>query len=203
MRAVVVSACLIAMGGIIWLDHTGWYKSELQQAQNPEKLSQRDFEAYHGKVFEVIKVVDGDTLDIDAPDQGKSYTRIRLWGVDSPETHHPKVGAMYYGTESTEFATDKALNRKVTVYLDENNDTRGYYGRLLAYVKLPGGDFLNELLLTEGYAFADLRFEHSLFNKYKGLQALAKRQKKGLWEEVTRQELPVWLQRKRPELLKE
>ena len=151
-------------------------------------------------MFTVVKVVDGDTIDIDIPDANKNYTRIRLWGIDTPESKSPYSGVMYFGPEAAEFTTESALGKKVTVYLEEHR-TRGNYGRLLAYVQLPDGMFLNEVLLTEGFAYADLRFRHSLYRKYEQLEASARRQKKGLWKKITREQLPEWLQRMEPELL--
>ena len=94
-----------------------------------------------------------------------------------------------------------ALGEQVTVYLDEGNRTRGYYGRLLAYIQLPDKSFLNEVLVAEGFAYADLRFRHSFYYKYQNLQASARRQKKGLWPKVNYEQLPEWLKRKKPKLL--
>jgi len=70
----------------------------------------------------------------------------------------------------------------------------------LAYVQLPDKRFLNEALLTEGFAYADLRFRHSFYYKYQNLQASARRQKKGLWPDVKREQLPEWLKRKKPKI---
>jgi endonuclease YncB( thermonuclease family) len=63
----------------------------------------------------------------------------------------------------------------------------------LAYVELPDGRFLNEVLLAEGCSYADMRFSHSFYNRYKQLQAAAKSGKKGLWQNVTPDQLPQWL----------
>ncbi len=160
-----------------------------------------DLEKYHGRTFNVVKVVDGDTIDINIPDANYPHTRIRLWGVDTPETEKSPGGEMYFGNEASEFTRQLTLGKTVTVYLDHDNNTRGKYGRLLAYVQLPDGQYLNELLLTEGYAYADLRFDHSFYNKYKQLESGARSLKKGLWKQVTREQLPLWLQREKPELL--
>ena len=154
--------------------------------------------------------MDGDTIDIDIPD-GKpilsrveryDHTRIRLWGIDTPETKSEKYGVMYFGPEASAFATKLALGKPVTIYLDEENRTRDKYGRLLAYVRLPDGTFLNEVLISEGFAYADLRFKHSLYNKYKQLESSTRSLKKGLWRNVTPDQLPEWLQRENPNLLK-
>ena len=162
-----------------------------------------DFGKYHAKTFTVVKVVDGDTIDIDVADGEYEHTRIRLWGIDTPETKSSRYGVMYYGPEATHLTSELAQDEDVTVYLDEGNRTRGKYGRLLAYVKLPDGRCLNEVLVGEGYAYADLRFKHSLYHRYKQLEAVARGQRKGLWEEVSREQLPEWLQKKKPKLLVE
>ena len=155
-----------------------------------------DIQKYDGRQFTVIKVVDGDTLYIDIPDANENYTRIRLWGVDTPETKNPRTGVMYFGPEASEFAADKALSKKVTVFLEKEKNTRDKYNRLLAYVQLSDGKFLNEELLRDGYAYADTRFKHGLYNKYKQLESLARSQKKGLWAEVTPEQMPKWKQRR-------
>jgi endonuclease YncB( thermonuclease family) len=49
-------------------------------------------------------------------------------------------------------------------------------------------------MLTEGYAYADSRFSHSFYNKYRQLQSRARSSKKGLWLKVTPDQLPEWLQ---------
>jgi len=200
-RAGIFVLCLLVVAVFVWLDHSHIRGKWQSQPKSEEQAKAYDFQKYHTKTFTVINVVDGDTIDIDIPDGNNNSTRIRLWGIDTPETKNPKVGVMYFGPEAAEFARKLVLGKQVTVYLDEGNNTRGKYGRLLAYVKLPNDGFLNEVLLTEGYAYADVRFRHSLYNKYGQLEASARSLKKGLWENVSREQLPEWLQRMKPKLL--
>jgi len=197
-RNTIIVLLVLAAALLIWLDHTSFIQ---QQAQPGGQTQPGDLGKYHAKSFAVVNVVDGDTLDIDIGDGKSEHTRIRLWGIDTPETRSTKYGVMYFGPEASEFAKQLALGKEVTVYLDRQGRTRGKYGRLLAYVKLPDGSFLNEILLTEGCAYTDLRFDHSFYHKYQSLQATARRNKKGLWEKVTREQLPQWLQREKPTLL--
>ena len=199
-RSAIFALCLLLLAVIIWLDHSPFRQGWQTQPQTSEQAKAYDFEKYHAKTFTVVNVVDGDTIDIDVPDGEHNRTRIRLWGVDTPETKNPKLGVMYFGPEAAEFTTKLALEKQVTVYLEEHR-TRGYYDRLLAYIQLPDRRFLNEVLLAEGFAYADLRFKHSFFNKYKQLEASARSAKKGLWKDVTREQLPQWLQRKKTTLL--
>jgi len=200
-RTGTIVLCLLAIVVFVWLDHSHIRSKWQPQPKSDEQAKANDFEKYHAKTFSVVKVIDGDTIDIDIPDGNNISTRIRLWGIDTPETKNPNVGVMYFGPEAAEFAGKLVHGKLVTVYLDEGNNTRGKYGRLLAYVKLPNDGFLNEVLLTEGYAYADVRFRHSLYNKYGQLESSARSLKKGLWEKVTREQLPEWLQRMNPNLL--
>lgn len=197
-KAGIIVLCLCVSVFLIWLDHGRL--NRWKRPKNEKQARAHDLEKYHKKTFKVVKVIDGDTLDIDVPDVNYNHTRIRLWGVDSPETKSQYSNVMYFGPEAAEFAEKSTLGKQATIYLEEH-DTRGKYDRLLAYVQLPDGRFLNEVLLAEGFAYADLRFRHSLYQKYKQLESNARRQQKGLWEGVTREQLPEWLQRMEPELL--
>lgn len=202
-RATITAACLALGALLIWLDHSAFEVKRRPRGESEDQVRSFDLEKYHGRMFAVSNVVDGDTIDIDAPDGEYEHTRIRLRGVDTPESKSPKTGVMYFGPEAAEFAARAVLGRKVCVYLDEGNRTRGYYGRLLAYVQLPDKRFLNEVLVAEGYAYADVRFRHSHYNRYKQLESAARGQDKGLWAGVRREQLPEWLQRAKPNLLRD
>jgi len=189
----IIFLCLLAVMFFIWLDHTLIGHVRQLTPKSEEQTRASDLEKYHGKTFAVVNVIDGDTFDIDIPDGRYEHTRIRLLGIDTPETYSEQSGVMYFGPEAAEFTKKSTLGKSVAVYLDAPNPTRGKYGRLLAYVKLPDGGFLNELLLTEGCAYADTRFSHSFYNKYKQLQSRAKSSKKGLWQNVTPDQFPQWV----------
>ncbi|MBL7106548.1 MAG: thermonuclease family protein [Phycisphaerae bacterium] len=167
-----------------------------------EVLPLPDIDKYHQKTFSVVKVVDGDTFDIDEPDGKYNHTRIRLWGVDTPETKNSNKPEMYFGREASEFAKKILSGKKVKILLSEKK-TRGKYGRLLAYVQLPDGKIFNELIVEDGYGYADMRFEHLYYFKYQQLERKARKAGKGLWENVEQGQLPEWLVNRRPEILEE
>ncbi len=200
-RSAVLVLCLILSSIFVWFDRS-FVSEKFRPAQSSaEQVKSGDFEKYNEKTFYVVKVVDGDTLDIDIPDGKHKSTRIRLIGIDTPETKSPNTGVMYFGPEATEYAKTKALGNPVKIYLDTISDTRDKYNRLLAYIQLPDGTYLNEILISEGYAYAYLQFRHSFYYKYTQLEVAARRNKKGLWKEVTREQLPKWLQKEKPKLL--
>ncbi len=199
-NALIAAVFFILMPALVLLDHQ--FGGRLRQSIERATYTDSDRQKYHGQTFTVVEVIDGDTIDIDIADAEHPDTRIRLLGVDTPETKHPKYGLMYYGPEATDFTTQLALGKPVTLRLDIVGDIRDRYGRLLAYVTLPDGTILNEELIAQGYGYAYLSFPHSEFDTYKMLMEQAIEQKKGLWENVKRDQLPKWLRQKRPDLLR-
>jgi endonuclease YncB( thermonuclease family) len=96
---------------------------------------------------EVERVVDGDTFV--ARVKGRRE-RIRIIGVDTPESVDPNRPDEPFGEEASNFA--KRYLDGATVRLAGDVEPRDRYGRLLAYVWLDDGTFWNALLAAEGYA---------------------------------------------------
>ena len=92
----------------------------------------------------VTHIVDGDTLDVRLT-SGKTE-RIRLIGIDTPER-----GVCYF-SQATARAGQLAMSKHVVLRGDPTQDTRDRYGRLLAYVWLPGGKDLGYQLIAGGFA---------------------------------------------------
>ena len=141
-----------------------------------------DLAAYDGIHAKVIRVIDGDTIEIDRPDalSDRPVTRIRLWGLDCPETATPDRPAEPFAKEATELARSLVADQTVTLRL-ESHRTRGTFGRVLAHVQLQDGSSFNEAILSAGLAVTDERWPHSLLGRYAQLQRAAKRQSLGIW----------------------
>lgn len=199
-NALIAAVFFLLTPALIVLDHR--FGDSLRKSIERTSYAEGDRKTYHGRTFTVLEVIDGDTLDIDYPDGDYPDTRVRLLGVDTPETKHPRMGVMHFGPEASRFTEERVQGKQVTLYLDTVGDHRGYYGRLLAYVQLPDGRILNEELIKEGYGYAYLSFPHSQFDKYADLMETAIAEKKGLWKDATRDDLPQWLKSKRPDLLR-
>jgi len=195
-RAVLTSICLIGAALLVWLDRAVISPQWPSPATSQEQPVGTDLAAYHGRTFAVVKVVDGDTLHLAAAQPGGKTTKVRLRGIDAPEMGTNREKRMYFAEEATEFVRRRTRGQSVSVYLDEGAESRDRYGRLLAYIELPDGRFLNEELLSEGLVYADRRFRHSYFQKYLQLEAAARSQGRGLWKDVTREKMPPWLQKR-------
>ena len=125
--------------------------------------------------FFVARVVDGDTLLLDR--EGK----VRLIGVDTPETKHPTKPVQYFGKEASLFTQREVEHRRVT--LDYDAHKRDKYGRLLAYVRRsPDYFFLNAELIKQGYGFAYTRFPFKYMSEFREYEKQARNEGKGLWQ---------------------
>jgi micrococcal nuclease len=95
----------------------------------------------------VVSVVDADTIWVELNGEQE---KVRYIGIDAPETRHPIKGVEEYGHEA------KSANRKLvegkTVRLEFDVGRRDKYGRLLAYVYLEDGTFVNAWLVEHGFA---------------------------------------------------
>ena len=130
----------------------------------------------------VQRVVDGDTFV--AGVNGRRE-RVRIIGVDTPESVDPNRPDEPFGEEASNFAKHH-LNGQ-TVRMAGDVEPRDRYGRMLAYVWLADGTFWNALLAAEGYAqqltippnvtYADL---------FRRLVGEARRENRGLWAEENR-----------------
>jgi micrococcal nuclease len=131
---------------------------------------------------EVVDHVDGDTVRvrISSPPAGLSAVEtIRLIGVDTPETLHPKRPVEAFGREASGFTRARLLNQPV--YLAFDWDLRDRYGRLLAYIYTAGGRCFNAELVREGYGHAYTRFAFQFMDEFRSLEQEARREQRGLW----------------------
>lgn len=88
----------------------------------------------------VLKVVDGDTIDI--RDDVRGRLRVRLLGIDTPETKKPGYTVGCWGPEATEFAKSTMMGQRVALVPDPTQDKTDRYGRTLAYLdKADGWDY--------------------------------------------------------------
>lgn len=144
-----------------------------------------DWQRYEGRWFRVVSVIDGDTIRVDCPDGDDSTTRVRLWGIDCPETAKPGRAAQPYANEATDLVRRLCLGREICLRL-EPHEIRDKFGRLLAYVDLPDQIMLNEQILLAGLARADDRFSHRYMDWFGHLEERARRERVGIWGDTFR-----------------
>ncbi len=152
-----------------------------QASQHPGKITlPKVITAEQPGLYEVIRINDGDTLVVS---QGGITETVRLIGMDTPEVKDPRKPVQCYGPEAS--AKTKALlaaaGERVRLVPDPLGDNRDKYQRLLRYVYLPDGTFLNQTLIKEGYAFAYVVFPFSKMDDFVAAETSAEATGAGLW----------------------
>lgn len=124
----------------------------------------------------VQRVVDGDTFIALV---GARRFRVRLIGVNTPETVKPNTPVQCYGPESSAYAKQLLTGKRVRLVYDVDRYDR--YGRTLAYVYL-GKTFFNLALVQQGYAVVEtVPPDIAHVGEFVAAQRAARAKRLGLW----------------------
>ena len=126
-----------------------------------------------GDFATVIRVVDGDTIEIEGGE------KLRYIGMDTPETVDPRKSVQCFGKEASEKNKELVLGK--TVRLEKDVSDRDRYGRLLRYVWV-GEIFINLELVKQGFAHSysyppDVKYQ----SQFVLVEKEAREKKLGLW----------------------
>ena len=131
---------------------------------------------YEYYVNEVTNVVDGDTIDV-VIDLGFDIlfkSRVRLAGIDTPESRTSDKAEKVLGLEAKEYLKKHIKAAKKVVIRTEKMDSSEKYGRILGWVYLDGeSESINNKMINDGYAWGYLGE-----TKVKDFEALAKQRAK-------------------------
>jgi micrococcal nuclease len=131
---------------------------------------------YEYYVRKVENVVDGDTIDvlIDLGFDILFQSRVRLAGIDTPESRTKDLKEKALGLESKEYLKKALKDAKSVVIKTEKMDSSEKYGRILGWVYVNGDTVsLNDMMINDGYAWGYLGD-----TKVKDFDQLAKARKK-------------------------
>jgi micrococcal nuclease len=127
---------------------------------------------YEYHVKNLSKVVDGDTIDVDI-DLGFDISfssRVRLAGIDTPESRTSDKAEKSLGLEAKEYLKYKLKDAKSITIKTEKMDSSEKYGRILGWIFVDGQDVsVNQQMIDDGYAWGYLGD-----TKVKDFEALAK-----------------------------
>lgn len=176
---------VFTIGVIVLLAYFGW-------KYIVPKLNER--EQRERKEYTITKVTDGDTFEAEA--NGKKE-KIRMLGIDTPEkfdsdklardierTKRDSETIKKLGELSSKFTHSLLEGKKVLLEPDKSQDDRDKYGRLLRYVYLEDGTFVNKKIVAEGYAVVFRKFKVSKEKELIEAETDARTGKKGLWGDV-------------------
>ena len=153
---------LVLLSIIIWTTSCG------STSSHPQHLIQAT----------VSRVFDGDTIA--AQINGKAE-KIRLIGMDTPETKKPNTPVMYYGPEASAYTQKRLEHQQVELEFDV--EERDRYGRLLAYVWI-NRELFNRTLVQKGYArMYTFPPNVKYVELFKEDQASARKKNLGIWKD--------------------
>lgn len=131
------------------------------------------------ELYQVVKVVDGDTITVQR--DGQKHT-VRLIGIDTPESVHPNQAVECFGKEASTFLKTQLEQRQVFLVNDPSQQDLDKYQRWLRFVYRDDGAFMNELLVQEGFAQEyTYQTPHQFQALFRQREQEAKAQQKGLW----------------------
>ena len=148
----------------------------------------------HEQPFWIVEeVLDGDSLKV-KQEFTQERREIRLYGLDAPEVHlsrkmredEAKTGIpasllLQYGLRSLDYVLQVCPpGTRITILTEVDNRT-DFWLRDLAYVILPNGECLNELLISNGFAKASHSYYCSMLAEYQQLNFQAKKNRAGIY----------------------
>lgn len=159
-------------------------------------------EAFEPYLVNVTRIIDGDTIEVTMSSTTGESEMLRLIGVDTPETKHPRLPVQFFGPEAAQFVTNLCDGKAVVLHFQKTGPRRGSYGRLLVYVELESGLILNEEIIRRGFGYSYTKYPHEKTAEYNLLQDGAQAAGRGLWGSVKFEDLPGWLREANPDILK-
>lgn len=129
--------------------------------------------------IKVKRIIDGDTFETETGE------KVRLIGINAPEM------ADIFGQEAKQHLTDLISGTTIDLQADSISKGRDRYSRLLGYVILDGKD-INKQMISDGFAFAYMKFNFQKANEYKQAQLTSSQKNKGMWSNANEEKVIVW-----------
>lgn len=124
----------------------------------------------------VFRVIEGDTLILEG------NQKVRLLGVNSPESVAPRGPAQSLGKQAVAFTSRMVAGKRVRLEFDETQfDSRV---RTLAYVYFEDGTFLNAEIIKQGYGWASKRFPCRYLEEFQRYEREARDARRGIWKKL-------------------
>ncbi len=165
---------LLVLGLVIVLGNH-YFGQTQKNIQNHETIS---------KTGTLVRVVDGDTLIVKLDGEEE---RVRIIGIDAPESVRPNYPVECFGKEASDYLTSQLVpGDTVHIETDPSQDTRDRNGRILAHVFNNNDQNIGELMVSGGYTYEyTYRDPYQYQSSYQAAENYARNKKLGLWAPET------------------
>lgn len=174
---------LALLGVLLLIVLFSFLRAQHHRNDQAATVSLSNTETHQGDLYPVARVVDGDTIVVNI---AGTDTRIRLIGVNTPETVDPRTPVECFGKQASDFL--KAMlpvGTMVRLQSDPTQANTDKYGRLLRYVYL-GDTLVDEEIIQEGYGYEytyDLPYQFQ--KEFRESEEYARSGQLGLWSTTT------------------
>jgi micrococcal nuclease len=167
---------------------TGCGRGSPSSLSSPSSLDPSD----DGANATIVRIVDGDTVVVALAGNDVHEEKVRLIGIDTPETKKPNTPVQCFGEQASARLHD-LLPDATPVRLERDTEERDHYGRLLAYLyRTADGLFVNLSLAADGYAVpltVAPNVTHA--DEFRSAAQDARRHGRGLWSACPEQRPPI------------
>lgn len=168
MKKLLFIPLILILGLVVFAQTQNSYEAEYPVKELSKQLA-----------YKVSRVIDGDTAIIVMDNK---EVRVRLIGIDTPETVDPRKPVQAYGKEASNFLTNLLKGEEVYIEYDGEKAELDKYGRLLAYLyRVPDGLFVNLEIVRQGYGHAYTKFPFKYMELFRFYEKRARENEKGLW----------------------
>lgn len=178
IAAILATASILVTGCAAVAADPNSAPSTASDQANPGQLAAIPVPGDAEGPYPVVRVADGDTLSIRKDGQ---VLKVRLLGVDTPESVDPRKPVQCFGIEASNRAKEALTDKQVMIQTDPSQDTYDRYGRLLAYVWVDGQLFQFEQIAQgfgHEYTYADpYRYQ----SEFRAAERYARDHELGLW----------------------
>ncbi len=156
--------------------------AETQPASSPVESTVLKYpvkEFHNQSAYKIVRIVDGDTVVISIDNKD---VKVRLIGIDTPETVDPRKPVQAYGKEASNFLANLLKGEEVYIEYDGEKSELDKYGRLLAYLyRVPDGLFVNLEIVRQGYGHAYTKYPFKHMELFCAYEKRVRENEKGLW----------------------
>lgn len=170
IRVLIVCVCVLSVTALVAQD----------KAHAPPSYPRPDFTS--ATAYPVVRVVDGDTIKVQIDDEDVT---VRICGVDTPETVHPRKPVEHYGREASRFLSNLLTGESVYLLHDPDQPAKDRFGRIVAYVfRAPDGLFVDVEIIRQGYGHVYTKKPSQYMGLFRYYQRAAREARRGLWGEA-------------------
>ncbi len=179
---IIITILIVIISYLLYIPFKHNQSSNIFSRLQAEKII-RTVDDVPENSYPVLKIVDGDTIDVLVENQ---TVRVRLLGINSPESVDPRRPVECFGKEASRYLKNILGNSIVRLEKDRDKPDTDEYGRWLRYVYM-NDMFINKDMIANGYAYEYTYHneQYQFQDEFNDAEKSARESQIGLWNKDT------------------